>query len=76
MIDGWTRTCPSCSVCNGDLVERIGFMPTFRCACGYFWSRYEAKLVVLTRPPDPDDGKGIGILVDRLLKALTGSQAD
>jgi hypothetical protein len=69
-VSGWRRTCPTCGVCDGDEVERIAFRPTFRCmACGYVWRGDAARLVFLSRPPDPDDNEGIDALVDLLVAA-------
>jgi rubredoxin len=70
VTEGWTRVCPTCGTCDGDLAERISFRPTFRClVCGYVWDGSKARLVFLTRPPDPDDEEGMDALADLLMKA-------
>jgi hypothetical protein len=71
-VDGWQRTCPGCGTCDGDLAQLIALPLTFRCVlCGHVWDGSRARLIFLSRPPDPDDDEGIYALVDRLKEAAS-----
>jgi hypothetical protein len=75
VIERWTRICPTCGTCDGDLVERVAFRPTFKCLiCGHVWDGSKAKLLFLVRPPDPDDDEGIDALVELLVEGAAASQ--